>query len=302
MEYAPPPLFKQGPSARVRLFFFVVLSVIALIADVRFKASDWVRAGLSVVLYPIQAVVSAPLQAIYGAGGYVTSLAKMQSENEQLKRQHLVDTQTLHQLKAIQGENAQLRKLMGAAEVSSAKSVLAEIQYDARDPYSRKIIVNKGRLAGVLPGQPVIDDNGVVGQVTRSFPLQAEITLVTDKYMTVPVQVLRNGLRSVAYGGQEGGLLELRFMAANADVQADDVLVTSGIDGLYPAGVPVAKVIKVERNSTYAFARILCVPLAGVDRYRYVLILEVDNPLPPPPEPAPDEKAKGKRVRKDSGG
>ncbi len=299
MEYAPPPLFKQGPSARVRLVFFVALSLSLLFVDVRYQTLGLVRSGVSALLYPIQLIAQTPMKLWDSTTEYFQSVSVMQRDNEQLKRQHLVDMRSLHQLQTLQSENKQLRKLMKAGETTEAKAILAEIQYDARDPYSRKIIIDKGSMAGVIAGQPVIDDTGVVGQVTRNFLTQSEVTLVTDKYQTIPVQIARNGLRSVAYGGQDGGLLELRFMAANADVQIGDLLTTSGIDGIYPSGLPVAKVLKVERNSSYAFARILLQPLAGVDKFRFVLVLQVDNPLPPPPPEAPsDDKPKGKRVRK----
>ena len=300
MEYTPPPLFKQGPSARARLVFFVSLSVALLFVDVRYQALGLVRAGASVLLYPLQAVAILPVKAWDTASTYFESVSRLQGENDKLSRQHLVDMQAIHQLQSLQAENAQLRKLVEATRNQDFKAVLAEIQYDARDPYSRKIVINKGQLSGVIAGQPVIDNTGIVGQVTRSFPTQSEVTLLTDRYQTIPVQIARNGLRSVAYGGQEGGLLELRFMAANADVQAGDLLTTSGIDGIYPTGLPVAKVLKVEKNSSYAFARILCQPLAGVDKFKFVLVLQVENPLPPPPPPEynpADEKARGKRSR-----
>ncbi len=282
----------------VRLAFFLALSIAVLVVDVRYRALDRLRTAVSVVLHPLQLVANLPVQLWFGTSEYFVSVATLQRDNAQLRRQHLIDKQILHQSRTLQGENNQLRKLMGAAEVNPVKSVLALIQFDARDPFARKIIVDKGTLAGVQAGQPVIDDQGVIGQVTRSYPLQSEVTLVTDKYQTVPVQVERNGLRSVAYGGLAGGLLELRFMAANADVQENDLLVTSGIDGIYPSGLPVAKVLKVERNSSYAFAKIFCVPLAGVDRFRYVLILGVDALLPAAVLPENDDKPKSRAGRK----
>ena len=301
MEYLPPPLFKQGPSAVARLIFFVALSLTALFVDLRYQTLGMVRSVFSVALYPFQNISLLPVKTWESVSGHFQSLSQLQQDNEKLGRQHLVDMQALHQLQSLQSENNQLRKLADTAQNSAFKAVMAQIQYDARDPYTRKIIIDKGTLAGVAPGQPVIDNTGVVGQITRSFPAQAEVTLVTDKNQTIPVQLSRNGLRSVAYGGQEGGLLELRFMAANADVQNGDLLTTSGIDGMYPSGLPVAKVVKIERNSSYAFARILCQPLAGVDKFRFVLVLAVDNPLPPPPAPEADlsdDKGRSKRTRR----
>jgi rod shape-determining protein MreC len=298
MEYLPPPLFKQGPSAQARLLFFVMLSVAVIVVDVRYQASGLLRSVASFLLYPVQILVDVPGHLVSGMGQHFNDNSDLRAENLRLQKQHLVDMKALQQLALLTAENQQLRKMMAASEGAEIKGQLAEIKYEAKDPYSRKIIIDKGAQAGVLPAQPVVDDAGVLGQVTRVYPHQSEVTLVTDKGQTIPIQNLRTGLRGVAYGGQDGGLLELRFVAANADVQADDVLVTSGIDGLFPAGLPVAKVLKVERNSSYAFARILCQPLAGVDKHRFVLVLPVDNPFPPPPEPV-DAKPSARRGKKE---
>lgn len=297
MEYLPPPLFKQGPPALARLVFFVLLSLAVFSLDVRYQASGLLRSAATYVLYPVQVLVSLPASLFGGMGQHFNDNAELRAENLRLQKQHIADMQSLHQLAQLQSENQHLRRMMAAAEASTVKGQLAEIKYEAKDPYSRKVIIDKGSATGVLAAQPVIDDAGVLGQVTRVFPQQSEITLVTDKNQTIPIQNLRTGLRGVAYGGQEGGLLELRFVAANADVQEGDELVTSGIDGLYPAGLPVAKVIKVERNSSYAFARILCQPLAGVDRQRFVLVLSVDNPFPAPPPEAQELRSSGKKSR-----
>ena len=138
--------------------------------------------------------------------------------------------------------------------------------YGARDPFSHKVFIDKGSQEGIAAGEAVVDDRGVIGQVTRVFPLQSEVTLISDKDQPVPVQVVRNGLRAVVFGAGEG-LLELRFLSANADVQNGDVLVTSGLDGVFLPGLPVAKVVRVERDNVYAFARVLCQPAGGVDQY-----------------------------------
>lgn len=277
----------------------MMLSVAVIVLDVRYQASGLVRSGASFLLYPVQVVVESPSRLIGGLLSHVTENAELRAENLRLQKQHLVDMKALHQLAQLTAENQHLRKMMAASEGADIRGQLAEIRYEAKDPYARKIIIDKGSQAGVQPAQPVIDDAGVLGQVTRVFSHQSEVTLVTDKSQTIPIQNLRTGLRGVAYGGQEGGLLELRFVAANADVQPEDVLVTSGIDGLYPPGLPVARVLKVERNSSYAFARILCQPLAGVDKHRFVLVLPVDNPYPPPPPEAVEPSPGGRRGKKE---
>jgi rod shape-determining protein MreC len=160
---------------------------------------------------------------------------------------------------------------------------LAEIIYVERDMFNRKILLDKGTQAHVLAGQIVMDDSGIVGQVTRVYPWMSE---VTDKDHAVPVQVLRNGLRAVVFGSGDTGELALRYMPISSDIQKGDVLVTSGIDGTYPHGLPVAKIIHVERDPAYPFARILCAPIGGVDKRRQLLILSALQKLPARPEMA----------------
>ena len=171
------------------------------------------------------------------------------------------------------------------------KAIFAEILYAARDPFSRKVVIDKGSQSGIQAGEPVIDDVGVIGQVTRVYLLMSEVTLLSDKDQAIPLQVLRTGLRAIAYGGAEGGMLDLRFMPANADIRNGDVLVTSGIDGTYPPGLPVATVARIERDAAYAFARVTLAPTAGIDRYRQVLVLSNEANAPPPRSGATAAKA-----------
>lgn len=259
----------------MRLVFFVALSVGLLFADARFGAMEVVRKVVGTVLYPVQKIASLPVE--WGRAGieYVSTVDTLQAENQELIREQIQDKQKLHELETLKLENEKLRKLMNVGNTLKVKrSILSEIVSDARDPFSRKIIIGKGSIQGVKEGMPVIDELGLLGQVTRTFPSRAEVSLITDKEQIVPVENLRNGIRSVAYGGLDGGLLELRFMAANADIDNSDLLVTSGLDGVYPRGIPVARVIRVERNSRYAFASIFCEPIAGVERHRFVLVLD----------------------------
>ena len=275
MEYTPPPLFKQGPSARVRLVFFVTLSVGLLFVDARFGAMESVRKVVGTVLYPVQKVASLPVEWARAGLNYITTLEAVQSENNELIRTQIQDKQKLHELETLKLENDKLRKLMNVGNTLRVKrSILSEIVSDARDPFAKKVIIGKGLIQGIQEGMPVIDELGLLGQVTRAFPSRAEVSLITDKEQIIPVENLRNGIRSVAYGGLDGGLIELRFMAANTDIENNDLLVTSGLDGVYPRGIPVARVIRVERNSRYAFASIFCEPIAGVERHRFVLVLD----------------------------
>jgi rod shape-determining protein MreC len=287
MEYSPPPLFKQGASARAKVTLFTLLSVGLLVADSRLHALTIVRQVVGTALYPLQVAAMWPRDAALAVGDYFVSLGSLEHENRQLKQQQIANGQTLQQAQQLRAENAQLRRLLGASEQLPVKSLMSEILYDARDAFTRKIVLNRGSQHGVAPGQPVIDDVGVIGQVTRVFPFTSEVTLLTDKDQAIPVQLVRSGLRSVAYGRGQSGVLDLRFMPVNADIRKGDVLVTSGIDGVYPAGLQVARVVEVEHKSNDAFARILLQPSAGIDRNRQLLILLVDTNMPP--RPAPDD-------------
>jgi rod shape-determining protein MreC len=288
MEYSPPPLFKQGAPARVKVTVFAFISIALLVIDARFHALSTVRQVTATVLYPFQMAALVPRDAVAAMGDYFSSLSALEKEVRDLKSQQVAAAQAMQQAQLQMAENAQLRRLMDAREHLPVKSMMSEILYDARDPSTRKIVLDRGQRGGVIRGLPVIDSAGVVGQVTRVFPFTSEVTLLTDKEQAIPVQVLRSGLRSVAYGRGHSNLLDLRFVAPNADIQVGDVLVTSGLDGVYPAGLAVAKVIQVESVGQGAFGRVVCQPLAGIDRNRQLLIVMSNSPAPPRPldEPA----------------
>lgn len=294
MEYSPPPLFKQGAPARVKMTLFACISIALLLADARMHALTTVRQVVGTVLYPLQMAALMPRDAMYGMGDYFSSLSSLEKQVRDLKQQQIASAQAMQQAQLHSAENAQLRKLLDARERVPGKSMLAEILYDARDSSSRKIVLDRGVQQGMQLGLPVIDNQGVVGQVTRVFPFTSEVTLLTDKEQAIPVQVLRNGLRSVAYGRGQSGQLDLRFMAPNADVQVGDILITSGIDGVYPAGLAVARVVQVENNASGAFGRVVCQPLSGIQNHSQLLVLM--SPPELPARPADEEPIKpGKR-------
>jgi len=296
MEYSPPPLFKQGASARAKVVFFSLIAIALLVADARMRSLSVIRQVVGSALYPLQMAALVPRDAFNRTGDYFTSLTSLQQENRNLTRELSVNAQLLQQSQQLFAENAQLRKLLGASERLLVKSLMSEILYDARDAFTRKIVLDRGSQNGVALGQPVIDDVGVVGQVTRLFPFTSEVTLLTDKDQAISVQVVRNGLRSVAYGRGQSGVLDLKFMATNADIQKGDTLVTSGIDGVFPAGLAVARVVQVENKSNDAFAHIVCQPSAGVDRNRQLLVLLVEPKAPrlEPEEPKDKKDKSGK--------
>jgi len=282
MEFSsPPPLFKQGASARAKVAFFALIAVTLLVVDARTQSLAILRHLVGTGLYPLQAAALMPRDALYRVGDYFISQTRLERENLGFRRQHADNARALQQAQFLVAENQQLRKLLALRDQLAVPSVGSEILYDTRDPFTRKIVLDRGSRDGVAAGQPVIDDTGVVGQVTRVFPFAAEVTLLTDKDQAIPVQVLRNGLRSVIYGRGQSGQLELRFMVANGDIHNGDVLVTSGIDGVYPPGLAVARVSEVENKVADAFAHIMCEPLAGLGNHRQLLILLTEaKPLP----------------------
>lgn len=300
MDYQPPPFFNRGPAPLVRLGFFISLAFLLMVLDARFRYAESIRQAVALLAYPMQWVVLAPIELVNASADFFTTQVALKRDNDALKSKQLQGAQDLLTLEALRAENAQLRRLLEARERLPRTSTLAEILYTGRDPFSRKIVIDKGRQQDIQEGQAVIDDVGVIGQVTRVYPLLAEVTLITDKEQRIPVEVVRNGLRAVLYGGGAAGTLDLSYMAANADVQADDVLVTSGIDGTYPPGLPVARVSRIERDAAYAFAKITCVPTSGTEQNKQVLVLSREVNLAQPPVEAETavKSAKQKRPRK----
>jgi rod shape-determining protein MreC len=224
---------------------------------------------------------------VQGGEKYFESLTSSQAREEAAQRKLSLQSQRANQVEQLALENSRLRKLLGLRATLPTPSQTAQVLYDAADPYTRKVIIDRGLLDGVLAGSPVLDEAGVLGQVTRVYPMVSEVTLVTDRDQAIPVLNTRTGERGVAFGDPalRANALELRFMAANADVQAGDLLTTSGVDGVYPAGLPVAKVTIVERRVDSAFARIGCVPLALVSGVGHVMIVQpITTQIAPRPE------------------
>jgi rod shape-determining protein MreC len=285
------------------LSLYVAISLSLLVLDTKFHYLDLFRQVLAVVTHPLQQLSHAPARGFDQAGEYFQSVATLQDENQRLKHAKLENAPTTLRLQQLESENARLRRLLAVKERQAVGGQVAQILYTARDPFTRRVVVDKGQQDKIVSGLPVVDDAGIVGQVTRVYPFVSEVTLITDKDQAIPVQIVRNGLRSVVFG-LGNGQLELRFMPANADVQKDDLLVTSGLDGIFLPGFPVARVLAVERDTAYSFARIICVPVAGVENFGEVMVLAAREAPPPRPEPAqavegaPEEKVvKSKKKR-----
>jgi rod shape-determining protein MreC len=299
MEHQPPPFFRTGPTPLVRLLLFAAMALALLVADQRLKFLDFLRDVVSVIVYPIQRIAGAPASIVDRASDFFVTNASLRSAKARLEGETLAQSALVQQLASLEAENDNLRKLVGARERLKQRTTLAEILYAARDPFSRKLVIDQGSLHEVSAGRPVIDGLGVVGQITRVYPLVSEVTLITDKDHLVPVLNTRNGLRAVLAGTGNDGALELRFVPLNADFENGDQLVTSGIDGVYPPGLPVAQIANVERNAAFLFARITCRPIAGVNSHRQVLVVHAqqavaERPLEEKP-PAARSTKKGKR-------
>ena len=299
MDHAPPPFFKRGPAPLALLTFYIAVSLAIFVFDLRFKSLELLRQSIALVVDPVQRVAQTPGSLVDYASQYLQGMHSLRQENDELKHAKLTTAPDLQRLAQLEAENNRLRKLLAVTEREKANGQVSQILYTARDPFSRKVIVDKGQQSGITAGQPAIDEAGVVGQVTRVFPFSAEITLITDKDQVVPVQVVRTGQRSVVFG-LGNGQLELRYMPANADIQIGDLLVTSGLDGIYLPGFPVAKVVNIERDSAYSFARIFCVPIAGVENFGEVMVLSPRQALPerPPETAGRAATSDGQRVKK----
>ncbi len=286
LDRTPPPFFKQGPSALSKLVVFSALALFLMVADLRFEVARPVRAGIAAALYPAQWLVLQPVQAMASVGGYFTSLhSAQQSEGEALKRLATQADRNL-QLEQLELENRRLRDLLAMRERAGTQAMGAQVLYDAADPYSRKIVIDRGQTQGVQPGSPVIDESGVLGQVTRVYPLVSEVSLLIDRDMAIPVLNVRTGVRSVAYGqpSAKGDGMELRYTLASADIAEGDLLTTSGVDGVYPPGLPVARVTLVARQAESSFSRIEAEPLAQVQGALHVLVMQPAGVnLPPSP-------------------
>ncbi len=296
MEHQPPPFFKTGPSPLARLLIFSALSVAFLIADARFNYLDTLRQVAAVVVYPFQRIATAPVGIARRIGDFFVTHSSLREENASLTRDNYANEARLQQLEALRAENTQLRALLELRGQTGIEFVAAEVLYAARDLFTRKVVVDRGSRDDVRAGQAVVDNRGVVGQVTRVYPWLAEVTLITDKGQFVPVQNLRNGLRAIISGTGNDGTLDLRFIPLNADFENGDELVTSGIDGIYPPGLPVARVMQIERNPAQIFARITCAPLSGVSSHAHVLIVRADSERPP--RPVEKGPARARKARK----
>lgn len=273
-------LFKQGPAAELRLFILIVVAIGLMIVDSRWQTLEPARQAVSIAIYPFQRLMFAPRDLLEHVDSWNNAAARVRSEKEALQRQRIELAQLATHSAQLETENEQLRRLLNVSDTATQQAIAVEVLYEPSSAFSQHLVFNKGSSSGIEPGMPVIDEGGIVGQVVRVTPFTSEAALLTDDKVSIPVQVLRNGLRLIAFGGHAGGKIEIRYLNENIDIEAGDTLVTSGIGGLFPAGLPVARIDTVEHDATSGFARALAEPLSHPERYRHFLVLRVEDVTP----------------------
>jgi rod shape-determining protein MreC len=303
IDRTPPPIFRQGYSALTKLVFCSALALFLMVADTRLPIVATLRMALATALAPLQLALLVPVELVSGGSDYLRGLRQALKDEDSARKQLALQAERVALAERLAIENGRLRGLLELAPALTVHSEAAEVQYEAADPYSRKLFINRGAAQGLLVGSPVINEAGVIGQVTRLYQLSAEVTLLTDKDAAIPIINTRTQQRGAAYGGlAKGSAMELRFVAANADVREGDLLHTSGVDGIYPAGLAVAKVMLVERQAEGGFARVTLAPAATADGVRHVLVLEpLSVQLQPRPTAEPEVVRKPTKSRKAAG-
>ena len=292
MLRSSPALFNQG-TPFLKLFFFLLLGTAVIFADYKLHATEKIRLLGNNVLLPMQKLLSQPGILVNQSLDYFQTLSSLRKTTE-IVNLRLMANQT----EALESENVYLRKLLALQQKSSYKSLAAQIIFNPTNPSSQKVIVNRGSIDGVKLGMPVSTPEGILGQVVRVFENSAEVTLLEDKDFSVPVLVERNGLRAILFGTGRSEPLELRFVTNIADLDVGDYLITSGIDGTYPAGIPVAMIAKIDRSSDSSGAIIFCKPLGKIDHYQFLNIL-LYEPNYATPQPSELEVSKNKsRVKR----
>jgi rod shape-determining protein MreC len=282
------------------LIVAVTLSLGLMIADARDRHLEWLRASLAISAYPIQWLAAQPSRLLQDLDGRLATEADLRERNTLLEQENLALRGRLQRFSSLQAENARLRDLLGSSLKLGDRVLVAELLQVELDPYRQQVLVDKGTRSGVYVGQPVLDAHAVMGQVVVTNPLTATVLLITDADHALPVQINRNGLRTIATGTGRINRLRLPHLPKNADVQVGDLLVTSGMGGVFPAGYPVARITEVADDPNSAFATVMAEPTARLDRSYEVLLvwtrdaieLQVDAALQRPMAPAPAPAAR----------
>lgn len=274
------PLFERGPSALARVVVVAVLSMVLMTADHRGRHVDAMRSLLATLVYPLQYAIDLPIRGGNWLADSLSSRLALMRENERLRRENFSAQSKLERYAELEAENQRLRDLLDSAARVGVQALIAERLAVDLDPYSRRIVLNKGIRDGVQVGQSLIDANGIMGQVVEAGPFSSSAVLITDPSHALPVQVRRSGLLGIAVGTGPLDQLELTHVPINADVLVGDVLVTSGLGGRFPSGYPVGRVVSVNRDSARPFAQVMVESSADLERNREVLLVWPEQPAP----------------------
>jgi len=264
----------------VRLLVLAVLSATLMVVDARFESLKPMRSQLGLVLTPFYWLADFPVRLWDGATAQFTSRSELLGENEKLKAEALLMQRRLQKLAALTEQNVRLRELLNSSSLVDEKVLVSELIGVDPNPFTHRILIDKGGKDGVFLGQPVLDARGLMGQVVEVMPYTSRVLLLTDITHSIPVQVNRNGLRAIASGTGNPERLELRHVADTADIKEGDLLVSSGLGQRFPAGYPVAVVKEVVHDSGQPFAIVRAVPTAALNRSRYVLLVFTDSRTP----------------------
>lgn len=273
-----PAFFVQGPNPFSRLMIFAALSIALMAVDSQFSYLAKIRQAFIAGLHPLEVIAKAPNDWSLAVKNYFTSHTQLVQENDALKKQAIEDNVKLQRFSSLEAENAHLRQLLNGNMAGTPDAIMGEILHMGRDPFSHVVVINRGSRDLVEAGQAVVDAKGVIGQISRVYPYSSEVTLITDKNLSIPIQIERNQLRAIAFGEGQTNTLDIPYLPTSVDIVVGDRLVTSGIDGVYPAGLAVAEVSQIKQSPDSAFAKIVSKPIAGVDRHIQLLVLSKQTP------------------------
>jgi len=271
-------LFIRGPSTTVRMVVLVIASIVLMTVDHRWHSLELVRSTISGVLYPLQYTIDLPIRLFYWADESLSTQQTLLEKNREFEARHLENRVQLQKLDIIEKENERLRKLLGAIPKTTERLLISEIINVDLDPYKQLILLNKGSSSDVYQGQPIIDALGIMGQVVHVGPMSSTAMLITDASHAIPVQINRTGLRAIAFGSGKIDQLNLRYLPHNVDIKEGDLLITSGLGGVFPPNFPVAVISRIERPAGEPFATIEAKPHALLDKSREVLLVWRNEP------------------------
>ena len=303
MQYSAPPLFKQGISALAKLIACLVISLALMIIDFQIKSLDFIRNQVNVVLRPFEQLMLLPSSMISGGGDYLTSRTTLEKENIALKLRQAELSLLANQSALLAVENQHLRNLLDLQKIVGFKTVPVEVLFNPPNPLSQRVVVNRGQNQGLKLGSPIANEMGILGQVVRLYDNSAEVSLLEDRDFAIPVLVARNGLRAAVVGNGRNQLLQLRYLPVASDLEVGDILLTSGVDGIYPPGFAVAVISKIERNLDQNSSNVFCSPIAEINRHLQALALIYDPEIDAKPASAMNAPAQtgGRRQTRPKG-